>query len=231
MRFPARLLLTGAAAFALASCYSERPVSPAGVPTVGGNPALRALVVAQTFNLVIPAAGGSISIGGVYTLDFPAGAVCDPNAADTKAGYASQAWDSPCTTATSDIAITATLKYSNGKLYADFQPALRFSPNSTVTLSTNALASVIEYYRDHGLTGGSIIEYSPAIDAAGVSDALSDPSLRTTIHGSTGVVSRRIKHFSGYVAWMDGRWVECDPADGDPRCIWVDDDGIGGGGL
>ena len=223
MRIPARLLLTGVAAFALASCYAERPLAPAGAPTVGGNPALRALVVAQTFDLVIPVTGGKVNVADVYQLDFPAGAVCDPTASDTQEGYASESWDAPCTAATSDVAIRATVKYSMGNLYVDFQPALRFVPSKTVTLSTGVFASGVEYYDQAGQKVGALIRYSPGIEQTPVADALLDASLKTKVNGSTGTISRRIKHFSGYMVWGSDGWVPCDPAAGNPECVWVDD--------
>jgi hypothetical protein len=67
------------------------------------------------------------------------------------------------------------------------------------------------------------INYSPAIDGSAVVDALVDPSVRTVVVGNSGKIFRRIKHFSGYQIVWDG--TPCDPADGNPSCVWVDDDG------
>jgi hypothetical protein len=230
MRLPAKLLLTGAALLVSASCVGDNSVAPKGAPTIGGNPALRALVVAQSVDLVIPAAGGQLNILNVYTLSFPAGAVCDPNATDTQVGYANAQWDAPCTPATTDIPIRATVKYSGDRLYVDFQPALRFVPNKNVSLSTSILAPVVQYFDGSGVTSGWTIEYSTAIDGSSIADALTDLSLQTKIHGASGLISRRIKHFSGYNILSGGEYIPCDPADGNPLCVWVDDDGIGGGG-
>jgi hypothetical protein len=219
MRLPARLFLTGAAGFVLASCVADRAVAP--VASVNGNPALRALIVAQTTDIVIPVNGGHISLFNVYDLDVPANAVCDMNAADSQAGYAEAAWDAPCTPATSDVRVTATAKWMNGTLYVDFQPALRFVPSKTVTLSTLVAASVIQSNSDS--KDGFVINYAPSVGSAGVSDALSDPTVVTRVFGSSGKVSRRIKHFSGYMINVGGELVPCDPGLGDPRCVWVDD--------
>lgn len=224
MRLPARSLLTGVAAFAVASCSSEKAFVPSGAPSIAGNPALRALVAAQTFDLVIPAAGGTLNIADVFTLNFPAGAVCDPNAPETQAGYAAGAWDADCPATTTDTPLRATVKASNGRLYVDFQPSLRFHPSTTVTLSTNVFAPVIQYFGEHGLKYGTTIFFTTAIDANGIPDALSDASLQTKINGTSGRIMRRIKHFTGYMAWMDGQWVPCDPMEGNPNCVWVEDD-------
>jgi hypothetical protein len=225
MRLPARLFLTGAALFVSASCVGDRPVAPSAVPTIGGNPALRALVVAQSVDLVIPAAGGQLNVLDVYTLSFPAGSVCDPNAEDTQAGYAAEEWDAPCTPATGDIQIRATAKWSNGgRLYVDFQPSLRFVPGAEVTLSTNIFAPTVQYLDDAGVKDGWSISFSPAIDATPIADAQSDPTLQTRIYGNSGRITRRIKHFTGYVIIVEGQYIPCDPEAGNPLCVWVDDE-------
>ena len=93
--------------------------------------------------------------------------------------------------------------------------------------STHTLpaAPIARGWRDAWL--GWTIDYAPAIGTDGISDALQDPSVRTIIVGSTGRIFRRIKHFSGYLIHMGEGFVPCDPAEGDPRCTWVDDDGFG----
>ena len=225
MRLPARLLLTGAAVIAVSSCSPDHASAPTGSPIINGSSVLRALVVAQTVDFVIPASGGTIDLLGAYTLSFPANAVCDPNAEDTQAGYANKDWDAPCTAATEDIPVTAVLKYSNGRLYADFQRALRFVPGANVTISTSVISGQVQQQNDLGNTQGWVIEFAPAIDAEGVADVLTDATVRTVVVGSTGKIYRRIKHFTGYVLPLgDGTFVPCDPALGDPRCVWVDDE-------
>jgi hypothetical protein len=198
---------------------------PAGMPTINGSPVLRALVVAQTVDFVIPAEGGVVNLLDAYTLTFPAGAVCDPTAEDTQTGYANKDWDAPCTPATGDVPVRAVLKYTNGTLYADFQTALRFVPGKKVTIGTNVIAAQVQWQSDVGDTQGWTIDYTTGIDAPGISDALNDTTVRTVMVSSTGRISRRIKHFSGYLINMglEG-WVPCDPALGDSRCVWVDDD-------
>jgi hypothetical protein len=200
-------------------------VVPAGYPTINGSPVLRALVVAQTVDFVIPANGGTIDLLGAYTLTFPAGAVCDPNAENTQTGYANQDWDADCTPATEDIPVRAVLKYSDGKLYADFQRSLRFVPSREVTIGTNVMSGQVQWQNQIGDKDGWTIQYAPGIDADGVNDAWYDHSVRTVIIGSTGKIFRRIKHFSGYVIWTgEEGYVPCDPSLGNPDCVWQDDD-------
>lgn len=225
MRLPARLLLTGAAVIAASSCSTERATVPTGFPTINGSSVLRALVVAQTVDFVIPASGGSIDLLGAYTLSFPAGAVCDPAAEDTQVGYAGHDWDAACTPAAEDVPVRAVLKYTNGKLYVDFQTALRFVPDKRVTIATNVLSGQVQWQNEQGDKDGWTIQYAAGIDAAAVNDASVDQSVRTVIVGSTGKIFRRIKHFSGYVIWLgDEGFVPCDPSMGNPACVWIDDE-------
>jgi hypothetical protein len=211
---------------AVSSCSTDRSLVPAGTPTINGSSVLRALVVAQTVDFVIPASGGSVNLLDAYTITFPQGAVCDPNAEDTQIGYANKTWDADCTPTTEDIAVTAVLKFSNGKLYVDFQKSLRFVPNKRVVLSTTVMAGQVQWQNNIGDTDGWTIQYAAGIDAEAVTDALQDPSVRTIIVGSTGRIFRRIKHFSGYVVFTGEGFVPCDPSEGDPRCVWVDDEGF-----
>src|SRR5258708_5407207 len=207
MRHPARLVLTGAALLVATACNNDSSLAPLRVapPTLSGSPALAALATPTAVDIVIPAAGGRVSILDMYTLDFPANAVCDPSAQDSREGYAAGAWDAPCPVATTDITVHATLKWSHNRLWADFSPSLRFDPSQTVTLSTDVLAPVVRYYADarggDGSSGRSrkwAILFAPAIGAPPVDDANVDASVRTTIDFGAGRISRRIKHFTGY---------------------------------
>lgn len=227
MRPPARLFLTGAALLVAASCYSDAPVAPenAAAPVISGNPALHALATPATVDFVIPAEGGQVSILGMYTLSFPANSVCDPDAEDSQEGYASKSWDSACTPATEDVAVHATLKWSYDRLWADFAPAIRFVPGHSVTISTDILGPIVRYY---GGGSGSAkkwgISYSSSIEGAVSDDSKSDRSLRTRVDANSGRITRRIKHFSGYMIAV-GLTVgmPCIPVIADPNCVWVDD--------
>jgi len=168
------------------------------------NPALAALAVPATIDFVIPADGGTVSILGMYRLKFPANAVCDPNAQDSRDGYATANWDAPCTTLGSDLAVHATLKWSHERLWIDVSPGLRFSPDAVVTISTDIMSPLVEYFSADGqdASGGLSntwgIAYEPAIDAIPLNDSKDDRSVSTKINFTTGRITRRIKHFSGY---------------------------------
>lgn len=230
MRHPARFLLTGAALLVATACNNDSSVAPVpgAPPTISGSPALAALAAPTTVDFVIPAAGGRISILGLYTLDVPANAVCDPNAQDSRAGYAAGAWDAPCTVATADITVHATVQWSHNRLWADFSPSLRFVPNRTVTLSSDVMSPIVRYYRDANGGDGSNgfsrkwgILFAPGIDARPVDDSKADASVRTTVDFGTGRISRRVKHFTGYNIYTG---LPCTVSDTDPYCIDMNTD-------
>ena len=76
-----------------------------------------------------------------------------------------------------------------GHPYVDFQPALRFVPTKETNL----------YLKDGAPDLATIAEilYCNA-DALCVDESVSDSTLQTHRVGTTGILVRRIKHFSGY---------------------------------
>src|SRR5262249_49532100 len=137
--------------------------------------------------------------------------------------YGPSHWDDDCTTATDPVHVTAQMWTRRGRVYVDFSPALRFSPDVNVTImtrlplwaNTDDLAA-----NPHHLRPFRIL-YSPGRDQGSVDEVstMSDWSLATHVDLSTRRVWRRIKHFSGY-NYAAG--VECDPTSGDPDCVDVD---------
>jgi hypothetical protein len=128
---------------------------------------------------------------GNHRLVIPAGAIC----ALTNSGYGPSYWDAPCTTSKAAVTITAKW-YTNsvGRAVVDFQPALRFNPTKTVTLSLLDKAA--------SATSTSSIWYC-ATSTSCVDESKADPSVATTRDPATGYLSRRVKHFSGYNVFAD----------------------------
>ena len=136
---------------------------------------------------------GTYKIAGGHKIDFPAGSICDPNSS-----YGVTEWDKPCTPASTSITITAkSYKLSNGRPRIDFSPRLRFVPEKTVTLYMYDPVAVLD------LT--SKILWCPDGSTSCVDEAKDDPTLVTLINNVTGVLYRRIKHFTGYA--VSGRSV------------------------
>lgn len=129
---------------------------------------------------------------GQYSLSMPANAVCSLRGS----GYGVDTFDTPCTTERDPVTIRATVSTdTRGHQRIDLQPQMRFNPTRTVVLSMDvgraALLSVDSWR----------IFFCPGTSFQGcVDESLSDPSLTTEIDLKQGIIYRRIKHFSGYLA-------------------------------
>jgi hypothetical protein len=135
---------------------------------------------------VSPTQSGSYKIAGGHSIYFPAGAICDP-----RSSYGVTEWNKPCTPATTAITITAkSYTQANGRPRVDFSPRLRFVPTKTVTLAMLDLGSVLDL--------SSQILWCPDGSTTCVNEAQTDSTLTTLLNKITGILSRRIKHFSGY---------------------------------
>ena len=228
MRASVRWLFAGAAMIVAAAC-GESATSPRAAAPKGLSPKAPAFDYSSTpFQLgfaqqdfTVSSAGGTFSIAGLYTLNFPANSVCDP----ARSTYGATEWDNACTTLDDGqaIKIHATIALSSSGLAIDFSPALRFSPATQVTISTGIFAPLIKANRDYFAKNPSALNplamlYAPALGAVGSSDYSRDASLVTHIDLSTGLIWRRVKHFSGY-SMTTGE--ACEPAPDNPDCVEV----------
>jgi hypothetical protein len=232
MRASSRWLAAGIATAFLAACSdsstSPRPASSHGPSLAPPSFDFSATAFALGFtqnDFVVGAAGGSFSIGGLYTVNFPANSVCDP----AQSSYGPTEWDKPCVTLGNGQSVTlhATLTLSAGGLAVDFSPAVRFSPSTVVTISTDIFAPVVRansaYFASNPAALNSLaILYSTNLGSAGLSDYSKDASVITHVDLTTGRIWRRVKHFSGY-SIISGE--ACDPSPDNPDCVEVDDKG------
>jgi hypothetical protein len=127
---------------------------------------------------------------GQSNLALPAGSICEL----ATSGYGTSTWNNSCTPETAPITITATLfDAETDHPRVDFQPALRFNPQ------TNALLT-LTVSNSETLSSMAVLKYCNALNQC-VDESLTDASLSTTI--ATDVsgwkISRRIKHFSVYM--------------------------------
>lgn len=223
MRGFLRIVIAGAA-IAAAGCSdwatapgNDRSIAPSDRPSLDYDGAeLFGGFRSVTFTLT--SAGGSFSIGDLYTLNVPAGAVCN-----LESSYGPATWDSPCDLLADgeSIPVTATYGFSYGAPVVDFSPDLRFSPDVSVTLSTDLYAQILTTFR--GYFEGNLwalryfgINYTSDLGATSTVDAATDSSVITHINLQSGVVWRRVKHFSGYNV-ASGK--ACEVSEGDPDCV------------
>ena len=123
---------------------------------------------------------------GANVINIPAGAICS-----LTSSYGATEWDKPCQPLQGSVLITATVLYDDeDRPYVDFQPAMRFAPNKEVRL-------FLKNGRSKQATELSV-NYCDAVGIC-VDESLTDPTLRTTRVGQTPYMTRRVKHFSGYM--------------------------------
>jgi hypothetical protein len=127
-----------------------------------------------------------------YTVSLPANSVCSLDGS----GYGIATFDTPCAPERDPVRIRATVSMdAHGHPRIDLQPQMRFNPSKTVVLST--------YLGQAALLSADSwrILFCPGSILQGcVDESLYDHSLTTEVDLKTGIIYRRIKHFSGYLA-------------------------------
>jgi hypothetical protein len=228
MRGILRTLVASVAAAAIAGCSdaatsprdaSTRAMSPGGVPTLDFAPS-SLFSNYRTTTFTVTDDGGKFTIGdGLYTVVFPANSVCDP----ATSSYGAGTWDLPCTTLHDgqSITVTATYGFTKNGLSVDFSPALRFNQKTEVRISTSVYAPILTRFSDYFASNPSSLHflgiyYAPDLTSDGKTDAAFDTSLLTHVNLTTGVVWRRVKHFSGYSVTTG---LPCDPSPDNPDCV------------
>jgi hypothetical protein len=232
-RFLRKIPLAGAAVLAVLSMScgdsttapsraAQRHASTGGTPSLDFNSGSFFGGGLRSTSFAVTSAGGTFQVGNLYTLNFPANSICDPAASS----YGPGTWDDPCTTLADgqSVTITASYGFTSSGLVVDFQPALRFNPNTKVTISTGVYAFSLTLFSNYYAANPSALHYlgiyyTPNLGATSLTDAGRDPSLVTHVNLKTGLVWRRIKHFSGYNVFTG---LPCDPSPDDPDCV---DDG------
>jgi hypothetical protein len=196
---------------------TTRVNSPAGKPTLTVSPSVY-FSGFRTTTFTLSAGGTKVTIGdGLYTLIFPGNSVCDP----AVSSYGPGTWDDDCETLNKPITVTATYGFTSAGLVVDFSPALRFNPGKEVRIGTSIyaadlIANAATFAADPSLIGQLGIYYEPDLFSPAKTDAAFDKSLTTHVNLTTGMVWRRIKHFSGYNV---STGLPCEPGPNDPDCV------------
>ena len=230
------LCVGATAALLLAACrdigvepnHSTKAISPTTSSSLSRSSAGGDRTLLAT--LEITPNGGTYHVGD-FDVVIPAGAVCDP--ATTK--YGPRHWDRDCSPLKRTLTVNVVAQRSHGAVSVDFQPDLRFRPSAgSVRIQTSAFADLLKSSDVRQLSPTSsyfnqfLLLYSPTGQATRIDEvrSLGDPSLVTHIDRTTGLVWRRIKHFSGYII----AGFKCDPSvqAGDMQCSSDDPSGVGG---
>lgn len=171
-------------------------------------------------------ASATFALGHNSQIVFPSAAssICDI----ATSSYGPATWDSACSPSRTSVQITAkTWINASGAAQSDFMPAMRFVPNAkslvTLTLkdipSSNLLTSTIGLLSapksriDFVTAGGSMVNESLFDSKLMSTTSLITQTISTAANTLTGglistkstvkVVTRPIKHFSGYTVTAD----------------------------
>ena len=125
---------------------------------------------------------------------FPARSICDP----AISGYGLGTWDTPCTPLGTPLTITVRWSNKGGLAYARFDPELRFVPADARSILRWVILSLHDSKNVRSQNDYSIL-YDAGGSVGWVDEELTDPTLHAWIDPFTNSVSRRIKHFSGYM--------------------------------
>lgn len=164
-------------------------------PNVAGHGVTTELSMDDTvsFSITIdPSTNTTYNLGAGNSLTFPAGSVCDP-AVST---YGPTQWDQPCVAATSPITVSVKAWLdATWNPQVDFSPHLRFVPSALSTGWVNIV------FADHRASLNPLFKilYCSSPTAVCIDESLTDPTLVTVTNPRTGTLTRRIKHFSGYL--------------------------------
>lgn len=124
---------------------------------------------------------------------FPAHAICDP----ATSGYGPGYWDSPCTPLNQPMQVTVHWSSRGGYAFAHFSPEIRFAPASARDTRNWVILSLHSQKKLHDLQAYNIL-YNVGEDSW-VDESTADPTLRAWLDPLHNSVSRRVKHFSGYM--------------------------------
>ena len=166
------------------------------VQDVAGGEAATALTGSDTlrFRITIdPKKRSRFHLGAGNDLIFPKSSVCDP----ATSGYGEALWDSPCKAAGRPVTINVKAWLdAQGHPRTDFSPNIRFVPSNVAAQWVNITFADAEAAFDPK----SEILYCKDVSTIHCRDeSKKDPTLLTVRDPVTGQVTRRIKHFSGYL--------------------------------
>ncbi|HEY7236276.1 MAG TPA: hypothetical protein VH539_19100 [Gemmatimonadaceae bacterium] len=206
MRRNTLLLLVGAVAALAVACQDAAVVAPGrNLDPLSASPHSPSGIQNRTTlgTLELSPNGGIYHVGD-FDIVVPAGAVCNP----ATAKYGAKHWDDDCAPMMSTMVVQVVTKTSAAGVSVDFQPDLRFRPNAGwVTIQTHAYSPLLSSTSVRQLARSSlyfqnfVILYSPSDGSSRIDEVRTtgDPSMMTHIDLKTGIVWRRVKHFSGYL--------------------------------
>lgn len=139
--------------------------------------------------------GGEFRVGSNAAVVIPAHGICN-----LKSSYGPGHWDDKCKPLAAKLNVHAEVRNEQGRTWVDFTPALRFVPSDNpkewayIIMSSSGAKGATDLSRFN-------IFYSTSFGGLSIDESAEDASLRTYVDKSSGLLMRRIKHWSGYNSW------------------------------
>ena len=141
--------------------------------------------------VVDPTQPAQIKLGD-HVVSLPANSICDP----ATSGYGQDLWDTPCTPLQTPITIHAAWNSKLGHAFVQFSPDLRFVPTSD---PSQYVTITMKDYVQLDSTARYPIYWLRPSDSTWVDEGLVDSSENPVMDVQGNKVTRRLKHFSGYL--------------------------------
>jgi hypothetical protein len=161
--------------------------------------------VIYTFT-IDPRRSQSVKLGD-HTVVLPAHVICDPSTSSYGAGE----WEKPCALATAPIEFRAIAGTRQGHAAIAFEPDVRFAPGVDAQPSRWVILTLrdTKKVKDKDQKDYAILWWDADAEAnsgegssnekgAWVDESETDPTLRAWTDPRGNLVTRRLKHFSGY---------------------------------
>ena len=173
----------------LAACAGDVTSAPQATPHPQDASKALVGVVDGVYTFTVDTHADQVLAAGPNSLTIPANGIC----ALGTSTYGPSYWDAPCTPETRPVTITAIVRNaSTDHPSIEFEPALRFNPATVVTLQLFVSDAAT-------LSNMAVVKYCGVFAPTCLDESLTDPSVKTTLDKAASSVTRRIKHFSGYV--------------------------------
>ncbi len=144
-----------------------------------------------TYTFTVDPGTANVLRMGPHRLDLPADAVC----ALGVSGYDASVWNAPCRPEQRAVTVIARVSGSaTGYPRVDFEPEMRFNPRTSVYLSL-----FVKPASGMPPLDWRFLYCATATRIACIDEAVLDPDLATQRNRPQTMVTRRIKHFSGYM--------------------------------
>lgn len=191
-------LLAGLVIVTACTESAQAPTAPDAYP-VSAAPSNAITATPMTFDgdtavqqITVEPSGGTFTFGGTHMVEIESASVCDP----ARSTYGVGEWDKPCVVISRPVVFTVRAwRNADGHPVVTFNPDVRFAPGKVNRI----------WLKDPEATADQMfrINWCATRNAACLDESVYDGSVATRRDAASGLLYRRVKHFSGYTVTAD----------------------------